>query len=240
MAGDGAFRCGLGTKALQQCASSRGPCTSRADAEARNPLRAADGPDDRRRRRAAARPAIGRRVVDAVLWTAGTVIGLAAAVAVPYLMITRHELEPGSAWRCLADAGRAADGLGRDGRRCSSHAARRRGAAGPAAGLLRDVRDQPARRVRRDPRCWGRLVHHGVGPAAAGADAVDRARPARPVGHGRQPAGERRRRPADPYGRARVRPALRRAGPGLRAALDGASRPRSRMRTGAATACPSA
>lgn len=29
---------------------------------------------------------------DAVLWTAGTVIGLAAAAAIPYLMVTRHEV----------------------------------------------------------------------------------------------------------------------------------------------------
>ncbi|MFI9627828.1 TDT family transporter [Streptomyces sp. NPDC052042] len=35
--------------------------------------------------------------VDAVLYTAGTVTGLAAAVAVPYLMVTRHRIEPGTA-----------------------------------------------------------------------------------------------------------------------------------------------
>ncbi|MEV7174973.1 TDT family transporter [Streptomyces sp. NPDC093224] len=32
--------------------------------------------------------------VDAVLYTAGTVIGLTAAVAVPYLMVVRHRIEP--------------------------------------------------------------------------------------------------------------------------------------------------
>ncbi|AQT71711.1 TDT family transporter [Streptomyces sp. fd1-xmd] len=32
--------------------------------------------------------------VDAVLFTAGTAVGLAAAVAVPYLMVVRHEVEP--------------------------------------------------------------------------------------------------------------------------------------------------
>ncbi|MER5983996.1 TDT family transporter [Streptomyces sp. NPDC001787] len=36
-------------------------------------------------------------VVHAVLYVAGTLIGLAAAVAVPYLMVVRHRLEPGSA-----------------------------------------------------------------------------------------------------------------------------------------------
>ncbi|MFB7656601.1 MULTISPECIES: TDT family transporter [unclassified Streptomyces] len=35
--------------------------------------------------------------LDAVLFTAGTVIGLAAAVAVPYLMAVRHRVEPGQA-----------------------------------------------------------------------------------------------------------------------------------------------
>ncbi|MDI6517946.1 TDT family transporter [Streptomyces coelicoflavus] len=35
--------------------------------------------------------------VDTVLFTAGTVTGLAAAVAVPYLMAVRHRIEPGSA-----------------------------------------------------------------------------------------------------------------------------------------------
>ncbi|GDY81882.1 hypothetical protein SAVCW2_10810 [Streptomyces avermitilis] len=36
-------------------------------------------------------------VLDAVLFTAGTAVGLAAAVAVPYLMVTRHRIEPGRA-----------------------------------------------------------------------------------------------------------------------------------------------
>ncbi|MGA5204392.1 TDT family transporter [Streptomyces variegatus] len=35
--------------------------------------------------------------LDAVLFTAGTVLGLAAAVAVPYLMAVRHRVEPGQA-----------------------------------------------------------------------------------------------------------------------------------------------
>ncbi|TYK44355.1 TDT family transporter [Actinomadura decatromicini] len=35
--------------------------------------------------------------LDAVLWTLGTVYALAVAAGVPYLMITRHRLEPGSA-----------------------------------------------------------------------------------------------------------------------------------------------
>ncbi|MFF3449672.1 TDT family transporter [Streptomyces sp. NPDC002667] len=35
--------------------------------------------------------------VDTVLFTAGTLIGLAAAVAVPYLMVVRHRIEPGQA-----------------------------------------------------------------------------------------------------------------------------------------------
>ncbi|MCC2276401.1 TDT family transporter [Streptomyces sp. ET3-23] len=34
---------------------------------------------------------------DAVLWTAGTVVGLVAAAGVPYLMVTRHRIEPGQA-----------------------------------------------------------------------------------------------------------------------------------------------
>ncbi|MFI9049064.1 TDT family transporter [Streptomyces sp. NPDC053427] len=49
--------------------------------------------------------AVGRNVLgagaavatDAVLWTAGTLIGLTAAAAIPYLMVTRHRIEPGSA-----------------------------------------------------------------------------------------------------------------------------------------------
>ncbi|MGJ5750345.1 C4-dicarboxylate transporter/malic acid transport protein [Streptomyces puniciscabiei] len=36
-------------------------------------------------------------VLDAVLFTAGTVVGLAAAVAVPYLMAVRHRVEPAQA-----------------------------------------------------------------------------------------------------------------------------------------------
>ncbi|MET7887504.1 TDT family transporter [Streptomyces avermitilis] len=35
--------------------------------------------------------------LDAVLFTAGTAVGLAAAVAVPYLMVTRHRIEPSQA-----------------------------------------------------------------------------------------------------------------------------------------------
>ncbi|TJZ43581.1 C4-dicarboxylate ABC transporter [Streptomyces piniterrae] len=34
---------------------------------------------------------------DAVLWILGTLVGLAAAAAIPYLMVTRHRIEPGSA-----------------------------------------------------------------------------------------------------------------------------------------------
>ncbi|MFG2522561.1 TDT family transporter [Streptomyces sp. NPDC048527] len=35
--------------------------------------------------------------LDTVLFTAGTVIGLAAAVTIPYLMVARHRIEPGQA-----------------------------------------------------------------------------------------------------------------------------------------------
>ncbi|MFH8517246.1 TDT family transporter [Streptomyces gelaticus] len=35
--------------------------------------------------------------VDVVLYTAGTLIGLAAAVAIPYLMVVRHRIDPGTA-----------------------------------------------------------------------------------------------------------------------------------------------
>lgn len=35
--------------------------------------------------------------LDAVLFVAGTVIGLAAAVAIPYLMVVKHRIEPGQA-----------------------------------------------------------------------------------------------------------------------------------------------
>ncbi len=49
--------------------------------------------------------AVGRDVIgmpaavaaDAVLWTVGTLTGLVAAAAIPYLMVTRHRIEPGSA-----------------------------------------------------------------------------------------------------------------------------------------------
>jgi tellurite resistance protein TehA-like permease len=37
----------------------------------------------------------GAVVVDSALWSAGTLTGLAAAVAIPYLMFAVHELEPG-------------------------------------------------------------------------------------------------------------------------------------------------
>ncbi|MGW0735451.1 TDT family transporter [Streptomyces sp. NPDC002851] len=46
------------------------------------------------------RDVIGERAavaVDAVLFTAGTVVGLAAAAAIPYLMVTRHKVAPGTA-----------------------------------------------------------------------------------------------------------------------------------------------
>ena len=39
----------------------------------------------------------GAVVIDGVLWTAGTVTGVAAASAVPYLMVVRHRIEPGKA-----------------------------------------------------------------------------------------------------------------------------------------------
>ncbi|MGQ5638774.1 MULTISPECIES: TDT family transporter [unclassified Streptomyces] len=48
----------------------------------------------------AGRQVIGARtavVLDAVLFTAGTAVGLAAAVAVPYLMAVRHRVEPAQA-----------------------------------------------------------------------------------------------------------------------------------------------
>ncbi len=34
---------------------------------------------------------------DAVLWSLGTLVGVAGAAAIPYLMVTRHRIEPGSA-----------------------------------------------------------------------------------------------------------------------------------------------
>lgn len=43
---------------------------------------------------------IGERAAlatDAVLWVTGTVIGLGAAAAIPYLMVTRHRIAPGDA-----------------------------------------------------------------------------------------------------------------------------------------------
>ncbi|MFI9074994.1 TDT family transporter [Streptomyces sioyaensis] len=48
---------------------------------------------------------VGREVIgapaalaaDAVLWSLGTLVGLAAAAAIPYLMVTRHRIAPGSA-----------------------------------------------------------------------------------------------------------------------------------------------
>lgn len=39
----------------------------------------------------------GAVALDVALWTAGTALGLVAAVGVPYLMCTRHTVEPGSA-----------------------------------------------------------------------------------------------------------------------------------------------
>ncbi|MEV5507220.1 TDT family transporter [Streptomyces orinoci] len=43
---------------------------------------------------------LGRRTAvaaDGALWLTGTVLGLAAAAGIPYLMVTRHRVEPGSA-----------------------------------------------------------------------------------------------------------------------------------------------
>jgi len=104
--------------------------------------------------------------IDAVLWTAGTVTGLAAAVVVPYLMFTRHEFAPDSAWGAwlmpvVAPMVSAATG----------------------AALVARL---PAGEARLDlllacyamfglsllaafvviTLLWNRLLHHGVGPAA--------------------------------------------------------------------------
>ncbi|MFC7310614.1 TDT family transporter [Streptomyces monticola] len=49
---------------------------------------------------AVGRDVIGERAavaVDAVLFTTGTLIGLLAAAAIPYLMVTRHKVDPGTA-----------------------------------------------------------------------------------------------------------------------------------------------
>ena len=55
---------------------------------------------------------------DWVLWLAGTALGLVTACWIPYLMMTRHDIGAGGRVRRVADAGRAADGLGRQRRAC--------------------------------------------------------------------------------------------------------------------------
>ncbi len=49
-------------------------------------------------------------VVDSVLWGLGTATGLLAAAAIPYLMFTRHRLDPIDDVGKLADAVSSADG----------------------------------------------------------------------------------------------------------------------------------
>ena len=153
---------------------------------------------------------LSRLAVDVVLWTAGTLLGLAVAVAVPYLMFTRHDLAPDSAFGgwlmpVVSPMVSAATGAALIDRMPAGEAR-----LDLLLGVLRDVRAEPAGRVRRDHGALEQAAAARGRAGAAGADAVDRARAARPVDHGREPAGRRRR---EPPGRARVRRALRRAGP---------------------------
>jgi C4-dicarboxylate transporter/malic acid transport protein len=103
--------------------------------------------------------------VDAVLWTTGTLTGLAAAVAVPYLMFTRHEFEPGSAWGAwlmpvVAPMVSAATGAALVARLPAGEARldlllacyAMFGLSLLAAFVVTTM-------------LWSRLVHHGVGPA---------------------------------------------------------------------------
>ena len=86
---------------------------------------------------------IGERLavdLDWVLWTAGTVGGLFTAMTIPYPDVHPDQRRTGRRVRWLADAGGAADGVGRD--RCAAdpaHGARHR-PGDDAVRLLRDVR----------------------------------------------------------------------------------------------------
>nr|BFE71195.1 hypothetical protein GCM10020092_044960 [Actinoplanes digitatis] len=160
--------------------------------------------------------------VDLVLWTVGTVLGLAVAVAVPYRMMTRHRAGPDAAFGgwlmpVVSPMVSAAGGA-----LLVPHVAARAelllacyamfGVSLFAAILVIG-------------QIWGRADAARRRSRPAGADAVDRARPARPVGHRRTPAracraggaarAVRERRPA-------CRGALRRTHAGFRPVLGGA------------------
>ena len=126
--------------------------------------------------------------VACVLFVVGTLIGLAAAVAVPYLMVVRHRVAPGTAspvWLLPVVSPMVAASLGP---LLVPHLPAGQWRRGAAAGVLRHVRHQPAGHAR-DP---------ADGPVPAGApraaaarahpDALPGPRPARPVHHRRRQA----------------------------------------------------
>ncbi|WP_211233047.1 TDT family transporter [Solirubrobacter soli] len=104
--------------------------------------------------------------IDVVLWTAGTLTGLAAAVAVPYLMFTRHEFAPDSAWGAwlmpvVAPMVSAATGAALIDRLPPGEA---RLDLLLACGAMFGLSLLAAFVV--IAVLWNKLLHHGVGPAA--------------------------------------------------------------------------
>ena len=129
---------------------------------------------------------IGARVavdLDWVLWTAGTVGGLFTAATIPFLMFTQLNVEPDAAfggWLMPVVPPMVSAAAGA---LLIPHHAARHGTHHDAVRLLRDVRAVTVRGAdhhHHDLEQAGPLRHvrHG-----AGADAVDRAGPARPGHH---------------------------------------------------------
>ena len=158
-----------------------------------------------------------------VLWTAGTVGGLFTAVSIPFLMFTQHDVEPDAAFGgwlmpVVPPMVSAATGA-----LLIPHMPPGSGAGHHVLRLLRDVRAVAG----------GRAHHHldDLEPAGAlrdlghraGADAVDRARPAGSIHHRRRASRPQRRAWRSTRPRRsdeRLRHPLRRPGVGIRRAVD--------------------
>ena len=127
-----------------------------------------------------------------MLWTAGTVGGLFTAATIPYLMFTQLNVEPDAAFggwlmpvvppMVSAATGallipHMAPGTGRTTMLYGCYAMF--GLSLVAALIIISM-------------IWSRLALYGTSGTDAGADAVDRARPARPGHHGRGPARRQR------------------------------------------------
>ena len=172
------------------------------------------------------RDLIGERIavdLDWVLWTAGTPRACSPPSSIPFLMFTQHNVEPDAAFggwlmpvvppMVSAATGallipHMAPGTGRETMLYGCYAM-----FGRSRGRVADHHHDDL-----DPT---HLVRH-IG-YRAGADTVDRARPARPIHHGRRASRDPTPRwPSIPRSPRyeRVRDPLRSAGLGVRGALD--------------------